>query len=273
MEAGLACPDWPLCFGSFFPGRQMNLQVFLEWFHRLDAFFVGLLLILQLAIGLNWRAELPRWLLLTYSFLVFLVICQGILGALTVSRLLLSDVVTAHLALALVLVAVMSGLTQHLLTPKNQLIAPLWWRLMGFGSLSLVLFQSLLGGRMASTWAAQLCLSNADTCQLLDLHRFFAIFAASCILMFVLTSFFAGGWTRDQWPFLLSVALLVAIQVLLGQLSIRFSLSQPLLTVGHQLIAALLVALLAAMCFRKPTTSTLLVSDQIGESLLEHCHG
>ena len=38
MEAGLACPDWPLCYGSFLPGRQMNLQVFLEWFHRLDAF-------------------------------------------------------------------------------------------------------------------------------------------------------------------------------------------------------------------------------------------
>ena len=32
MEAGLACPDWPLCFGSFLPGRQMNVQVFLEWF-------------------------------------------------------------------------------------------------------------------------------------------------------------------------------------------------------------------------------------------------
>ena len=35
MEAGLACPDWPLCFGTLLPGRQMNLQVFLEWFHRL----------------------------------------------------------------------------------------------------------------------------------------------------------------------------------------------------------------------------------------------
>ena len=30
MEAGLACPDWPLCYGSLLPGRQMNLKVFLE---------------------------------------------------------------------------------------------------------------------------------------------------------------------------------------------------------------------------------------------------
>jgi hypothetical protein len=32
MEAGLACPDWPLCYGSLLPGKQMNLQVFLDWF-------------------------------------------------------------------------------------------------------------------------------------------------------------------------------------------------------------------------------------------------
>ena len=27
MEAGLACPDWPLCYGTLLPGRQMNIQV------------------------------------------------------------------------------------------------------------------------------------------------------------------------------------------------------------------------------------------------------
>lgn len=32
MEAGLACPDWPLCYGRLLPGRQMNLQVFLSGF-------------------------------------------------------------------------------------------------------------------------------------------------------------------------------------------------------------------------------------------------
>ena len=62
MEAGLACPDWPLCYGSLLPGRQMNLQVFLEWFHRLDAFLVGLALIALLALSLRWARVLPRWL-------------------------------------------------------------------------------------------------------------------------------------------------------------------------------------------------------------------
>ncbi len=37
MNAGLACPDWPLCYGTLVPRAQMNLQVFLEWFPRLAA--------------------------------------------------------------------------------------------------------------------------------------------------------------------------------------------------------------------------------------------
>ena len=35
MNAGLACPDWPLCYGKLVPTQEMNLQVFLEWFHLL----------------------------------------------------------------------------------------------------------------------------------------------------------------------------------------------------------------------------------------------
>ena len=34
-EAGLACPDWPLCFGEFVP--QMDLRVAFEWSHRVLA--------------------------------------------------------------------------------------------------------------------------------------------------------------------------------------------------------------------------------------------
>ena len=62
MEAGLACPDWPLCYGSLLPGPQMNLQVFLEWFHRLDAFVVGIGVLVLTAASWIWRSRLPRWL-------------------------------------------------------------------------------------------------------------------------------------------------------------------------------------------------------------------
>tara|TARA_X000000950_G_scaffold160242_1_gene196183 strand:+ start:122 stop:574 length:453 start_codon:yes stop_codon:yes gene_type:complete len=115
MEAGLACPDWPLCYGTFLPGRQMNLQVFLEWFHRLDAFVIGIALVVMSVVSVVWRRSLPRWLPWMSGLLVLLVVLQGGLGALTVLQLLPSGVVTAHLALALTLVALLSGLTQRLL--------------------------------------------------------------------------------------------------------------------------------------------------------------
>ena len=77
MEAGLACPDWPLCYGTLLPGRQMNVQVFLEWFHRLDAFVIGVALLVQLGAAWWWRHQLPRWLLPCSAGLVLLVVLQG----------------------------------------------------------------------------------------------------------------------------------------------------------------------------------------------------
>ena len=55
MEAGLACPDWPLCYGTFLPLNHMNLRVFLEWFHRLDAFLVGILILTQFILSFIFK--------------------------------------------------------------------------------------------------------------------------------------------------------------------------------------------------------------------------
>ena len=62
MNAGLACPDWPLCYGQLIPAAQMNLQVFLEWFHRLDAAAIGLSAIGLLGLSLFYRSRVPKWL-------------------------------------------------------------------------------------------------------------------------------------------------------------------------------------------------------------------
>ncbi len=272
MEAGLACPDWPLCFGSLIPGRQMNVQVFLEWFHRLDAFFVGVLLIVQLCLAVIWRDQLPRWLPWVYTLLLLLVVFQGALGALTVLQLLPSGVVIAHLAVALLLVALMSGLTQRLLSTRH-IAPPLWWRLMSSFSFIAVFSQCLIGSRMATTWAAQRCLIQGQDCQWLDLHRNSAIPVTSCILLFVITSFVAGRWSRAQWRFLLTVTFLVFSQAAFGFLTLHFELHQPLITVFHQLVAALLVACLAALSCRSPQDKEEPLSEINQESLFEACHG
>ena len=272
MEAGLACPDWPLCYGSLFPGQQMNIQVFLEWFHRVDAFVVALALLAQFFVGFIWRSELPKWLPWINGAIVILVAFQGGLGALTVLKLLPVGVVTAHLVLALTLVAVMSGLTQALFS-QGKRSSPFWWRFMAGGSLVSVISQSLLGGRMASDWATQRCLMNQEACYLLDLHRSFSLFVALFILAFVVIGCCARGWPRDQWPYLLAVLFLLITQLCLGILSVQFGLSYPLITIGHQLIAALLVAFLAALTFRQPKTLSRSSLESAEEFCLDQCNG
>ena len=273
MEAGLACPDWPLCFGTFLPGRQMNLQVFLEWFHRLDAFVVGIALLVLAVAATVLRRRLPRWLPPVSGLLVLMVALQGGLGALTVLQLLPSQVVTAHLTVALALVAMLSAVTQKLLDPAAG-SPPFWWRPLSGLALSAVIVQCLLGARMATSWAAQRCLAGGEACSSVSLHRFGAMPAAGLVLLFVLVALLAGGWSRRQWPWLLSAVLLVVSQAVLGVTTLRLGLQQPLVTITHQLVAALLVGVLAALTVRSPDSSLpTRCSVVVDDTPLETCHG
>ena len=274
MEAGLACPDWPLCYGSLLPRRQMNVQVFLEWFHRLDALVVSVVLIVQLSAAIFWQRDLPRWFPWVSVSLVVLVALQGFLGALTVTRLLPGSIVSAHLGLALTLVAVVSAATQLLLVPSG-FTTPIWWRLGSSVCLLAVLGQCLLGARIATTWSVQRCLIGGEACELLGSHRTVAIGVNALLLLFVSVSLAAGGWFRQQWPLLGSLASLTIVQTALGVATLYLNLSQPAVTIGHQLVGALLVALAAALVARRPVASNdpatpATIADSV---LLEPCHG
>jgi cytochrome c oxidase assembly protein subunit 15 len=259
MEAGLACPDWPLCYGVLLPGRQMNLQVFLEWFHRLDAFLVGLGLLALAAVSLGQRRRRPAWLPWASLGALLLVAFQGGLGALTVLQLLPAAVVTAHLATALLLVALVAVIDQRLRVARLSVrlpaaAAPLsagWLLLVGLAA-ALVFSQCVLGGLMASRWAAELCLQAGDGCRWLLRHRVGAWPAAAAVLALLPASLLGlPGAPRPGLRLLAALAaLLVLLQLGLGLATLRLQLSQPALTVGHQLTAALLIAVLAALAGR-----------------------
>lgn len=251
MEAGLACPDWPLCYGRLLPGQQMNLQVFLEWFHRLDAFVVGVALLVLTGASVIWRRRLPGWLPWMAGVALLLVAVQGGLGALTVTRLLAAPLVTAHLTTALLLVALTSALYQRLaITDRGLEVSPLWWTLLATAAFVLVLAQCLLGGSMASQWAADQCFSSGQGCRWLLAHRQLAMPAALAVLaLAVSTPWLPAG--LGQLPALaVGCAGLVAAQVVLGIWTLRLQLAAPLVTIAHQLMAALLVGLLAAVVTR-----------------------
>ena len=251
MEAGLACPDWPLCYGQLLPGRQMNLQVFLEWFHRLDAFVVGVALLVLTAASFFWRRRLPAWLPWLAGGSLFLVMVQGALGALTVSQLLAAPLVTAHLSTALLLVALISCLYQRLaMVNSSEVGPPFWWQLLTTSALFLVLAQCMLGGSMASQWASDQCFSAGSGCRWLLAHRQVAMPAALAVLaLAAATPLLPAG--QGQLPaFAQGAAVLVLAQVGLGIWTLKLQLQAPLVTIAHQLMAALLVGLLAAVLAR-----------------------
>ena len=251
MEAGLACPDWPLCYGSFLPLKHMNLRVFLEWFHRLDAFLVGLLIFTKFILSITWRKELPDWLPKTYSLLVFLVIVQGSLGALTVINLLDSYTVTGHLLTAFLLLITTITINQNL--ENNEANKSfIWWKILLLVPLLLTLVQSFIGVRLSSTWSAHLCLSFNKQCLILDTHKLFALPITLSILSILAFSIYKQNLFLKNWRYLCSLFFLLLTQIIFGILSLKTNLSEPIFVIGHQLNASLIIAILTTLIFRNP---------------------
>lgn len=161
--AGLACPDWPLCFGEFVP--RFDLRVAFEWSHRVVAATVtlglgGLTLLLRRRPELQrrvGRALLAAWLLLAV---------QVVLGGLTVILLLSPWTVTAHLLTGTSFCGVLIWITRDLLewerAPARGPIprAVLVWSAITTG---LLLLQLILGG-LVSSQAAGLACAHFPTC-------------------------------------------------------------------------------------------------------------
>ena len=100
--AGLACPDWPLCYGRLVP--PLEGPVLIEYGHRLAALLLTILVPAS-AIYAWRRLRGERWILLPISLALFLLVLQVVLGGITVLLELPPDVVLLHLATAEALLA------------------------------------------------------------------------------------------------------------------------------------------------------------------------
>jgi cytochrome c oxidase assembly protein subunit 15 len=235
----------------------MNLQVFLEWFHRLDAFLIGLALLALNFIVVLRRSSLPRWLpWCTFTALVLVAIQAG-LGAITVTSLLASNSVTAHLGTALVLLLHLCA-TDQALRCNCQILdsgsssldfpprLPRWWWPLPLTAMLALLAQCLVGAQMASQWAAERCLDLGESCYWLLNHRLMAYPVLFGFVLMAIGATFLPSSHRMMKSFsFLSIAFVLG-QILIGRFNLMVHLDIPLLTISHQLIAALLVALLGA---------------------------
>lgn len=246
MNAGLACPDWPLCYGQLIPSQQMNLQVFLEWFHRLDAGLIGLSLFGLVSLCWWNRRSLPSWLPWMSLFALGLIVVQAILGALTVTQLLRFDIVTAHLGTALFLFGTLVAMGVAVTPYQGTNSAG---KLFVWGGVSSVLVygQCLLGGLVASRWAVHQCLDSERLCNVMN-HHLFGVFPPTIAVLLIVGMIYQ---TPALTPVLrrLGYSLLgvLGLQVSLGLLTLRWHLQVEPLTVAHHTIGATLLGLLIAL--------------------------
>lgn len=243
MNAGLACPDWPLCYGQLVPSQQMNLQVFLEWFHRLDAALVGISAIVL--VGLSWwyRQQLPKWLPWASLFALFLIVFQGILGGLTVTQLLRFDIVTAHLGTALLFFVTLLVIGTSLLPYKGTNTAnKLAW--VSLIAAFLIYLQSLLGALVGSQWALHQCLSESNLCTVMNSHIAGVVPATLGVLAVVIMSWRTAGLHPNLRLLANISGALLVCQIALGVATFRLRLQVEPLTVSHQAIGAALLATL-----------------------------
>jgi cytochrome c oxidase assembly protein subunit 15 len=157
-QAGLACPDWPLCFGNVIP--QMNLEVAFEWTHRLVAGSISIAFV-ALALQALRRANAPRAVRILLPLAAALLATQIVLGALTVWLKLASWTVTAHLmtgnsfSLSLLLIGC-SLRDAERSQPPRAAVSPAARGLV-LAAAAVLGLQMLLGGLVSSRFAGLAC--------------------------------------------------------------------------------------------------------------------
>ena len=154
-DAGLGCPDWPLCYGQPVPSEIADgdalAKAWKEMGHRYLAGTLGAL-ILVLTFW-SWKARRSHWLV---SSILALVLFQATLGAWTVTMLLKPAIVTAHLLGGM---AILGTLTWLAMSQLDRPAVPQGHRLRipAAIALSVLALQIALGGWVSSNYAALAC--------------------------------------------------------------------------------------------------------------------
>lgn len=152
--AGLACPDWPLCFGELVP--QLDFRIFLEWGHRLVAGLISIgFLTASILVFRDAKRRAAAGALVVAAGVTLAV--QIVLGGLTVLHLLAQWTVTSHLLAANVFLFFLLQIRRSLMSAAPSSPVPAWM----IGSTTLLavatLLQVVLGGLVSSSYAGLVC--------------------------------------------------------------------------------------------------------------------
>ncbi len=152
--AGLACPDWPLCFGEVIP--TFDFSVFLEWGHRVLASAVSLGF-LALGGAILAQKELRAAYLPHLVLMALVLATQVLLGWMTVAKLLVYWSVTLHLLFGNAFLALMIALAVRLRGGGFGEALPRRVVMVGWVLAAAVAVQLALGGLVSSNYAGLAC--------------------------------------------------------------------------------------------------------------------
>jgi cytochrome c oxidase assembly protein subunit 15 len=277
--AGLACPDWPLCFGRVIPA--FDLRVAFEWTHRAVAGgvalgFAGLALaVLRRPAA---RGAAGAWLVAA----ALLLVVQIALGALTVWKLLAAWTVTSHLVVGNAFAASLLWIGLSLRPEEPSLrpeepsrraaelslraagapapAAPAAARAWLAAASACLALQLVLGGLVSSRYAGLACPewptcyggawwpSSGGPVALHLLHRT----NGYLLLLLLGASAFAARGAGALGRALGLAAALGAAQVVVGVLNVRLGLPVEITGLHSALAAALVLSLAAAAFFAAP---------------------
>lgn len=280
--ASLACPDWPTCYGSFFP--EMKDGVEFEHTHRIVAALVGLLTV-ALA-GWAWvrgpRDDNTRWLAL---LAVGAVALQGVLGGLTVLYKLPLIVSAAHLLLSMIFLSLLIYLAFRLWpAPREPSGAqrqrgPRRWG--ALAAYAVVLLQIVVGALVRHTGAGRVCgvdwvLCNGEAwpafhpAQIHMLHRYLGYVTFAVV---VVTSLLALREARRHGRGVaafaaISAPLVAVLQVILGILTVATGVGVPEAAAHTGGAALLLTAVLVTYVGLGPLGARAAAVEQSGRSEL-----
>jgi cytochrome c oxidase assembly protein subunit 15 len=261
--AGLGCPDWPRCFGSWVPplsaadlppqfdASQFNpTLMWTEYVNRLLGVTVGLLIFATAVSAIRRHRRTPRILWSTLTAFV-LVGFQGWLGGVVVQAELAPWIVTAHLIVALVIVSLLLYATVYAFfeegaarRTRGAARRPLAWSV--FALILLTLVQVGLGAQvregidvaLVQGTPREIALSTVGAVDTWHRDGALAVIALSAIVVLLV-------WTRHEREQTLKRAAFVMFSLVLVQVGLGVAMAYTGLTppaqVAHLTASSLLL--------------------------------
>ncbi len=272
-DAGLGCPDWPLCYGRPIPDALEDARAWKEMGHRYLAGVLGIL-IFVLAL-LAWRTRQSPWLA---TAIAALVVFQATLGKWTVTMLLKPAIVVAHLLGGMALLALLAWFfLERQAYPRKPEARAL--RIPALLALVVLSVQILLGGWVSANYAALACpdlplclgqavppmdfanafhvlreLGRTDAGELLPQAALTAIHWSHRVFALLVVAVVSWAAFRTMKAFRglgVAIAALLLVQLALGVANVAFNLPLALAVAHNAGAAALLVSLVVLNFFSR----------------------